>query len=332
MNAPDFPLVVVVPRHSLRRERSMSTEIQALVSSFVIVSLMCYGVYLGITTGKAATTPTRATKTGVVKQSMEGDQPITPRGSGKERTPVQQVTHVKPVTSGRKNGTASSADRRVSSAADRADALVLESLKAARQGLFTKANDLAQEARRLCPNHPAATGAWYIAAYAEQYTGLADEALSRLNGAHDDIDLGPKYGRSAFVERNGDAYTFRTKGGHKSFTATQLNNMDGVRFRIARQFLDNGDMPANDLILAAIHHLKNIDESGSYSRYNPERSLVAAQARCRGAADRGGEVSGHARHLLDLFAWLQACTASRDDGHGTLVDAPAPRSNSVAAR
>lgn len=332
MDSPQIRFVVVVQRHSPRRRQSMAGELYALASSFVIVGLICYGVYLGIATGKSATAATQVPKATVVMRSTQTARPVKHRGAGKNQSPIRQVSHVVLATGSRRNGITASAERRGGGGVARADALVLESLQAARQGMFTKANDLAQEARRICPTHPAATGAWYVAAYAAQYPDLADEALSRLNGTNDDIDLGSRYGRSAFVERTGDTYTFRCKGGNKTFTAATLNSMDGVRFRIARQFLDDGGMPANDLILAAVHHLKNLDAAGNYSQYNRERSLVAAQARCRRAVGRDADVSKHARHLLALFDWLQARADSDAGGHGPLDELPTLQSRTVAVR
>jgi hypothetical protein len=81
--------------------------------------------------------------------------------------------------------------------------------------------------------------------------------------------------------------------------------MNGVRFRITRQFLDNADLPANNLILAAVHHLKSIDETGNYNHANADTCLDAAVARCQKAASRSDVVAEQAKQILELFDWMR---------------------------
>jgi hypothetical protein len=168
--------------------------------------------------------------------------------------------------------------------------------------MFIRANDLADDARHVWPDHPAAEGARYLAAYAEKYPALADEAIERISG--DNVDLGPKYGRAAFIERMGDTYKFHRQGGKLELTIAALNGTDGVRFCITRQFLDNADLTANHLILAAIHYLKNLDETGCCNVKAPEKCLAAAVARCSRATGRNDEAAEHAKHMRALFEWL----------------------------
>ena len=103
---------------------------------------------------------------------------------------------------------------------------------------------------------------------------IGAKARSRIGG--DNVDLGPKFGRAAFVEREGDTYKFRWQGGALKLTITELDATDGVRFSITRQFLGYADFTANHLILAAVHHLKNIDETGGCNVEAPEKCLAAA--------------------------------------------------------
>jgi hypothetical protein len=196
--------------------------------------------------------------------------------------------------------------------ATEADGLVMRSLEAAKDGRFASANDLAKQALRVFPQHRAAVGAWLLAGYGQQYTKLADERLAQLNNNNDEIELGTRYGRAAFIERNDDVYTLRCRGSNKEFTVQQLNGMNGVRFRITRQFLDNADLPANNLILAAVHHLKSIDETGNYNHANADACLDAAVARCQKAASRSDVVAEQAKQILELFDWMRGRPLDHD--------------------
>jgi hypothetical protein len=310
MNPPPVPPFFVVTERPRRSTRSTLSRVFSFVSSLAVVGLICFGVYLGITTNKPFKQGADGRAPGLVNAPPEAPRPIMPPSGGNPPEPIQPVVH-NPMPGAGSGGvqTASPNDPKAEKIA-RADALVHAALKAAKQGMFVKANDLADEARRVCPDHPAATGAWYLAAYAKEYPALADEARERISG--DNVDLGPKFGRAAFVEREGDTYKFRWEGGKLELTITELDAMDGVRFSITRQFLGNADFTANHLILAAVHHLKNIDETGGGNVEAPEKCLAAAVDRCKQAAGQDDAAAEHAKHMIALFAWLEAQPAAND--------------------
>jgi hypothetical protein len=280
-------------------------ELFGLVSSLAIVGLICCGVYFGVTSNKPFMKGAEAGPPVVMKPRTHTAKPIIPDGGGKVAETVKQTTHEQPVLEkGISDFEGSDPKKQQDKEINGPDALVHESLKAAKQGMFSKANDLAYEACQLSSDHPATTGAWYLAAYAEKYPDLADEALEKLSG--DDIYLGPTYGRMVFVEREGDVYKFRGRGRKLELMLAEREKMDDVRFEMTRTFLDNADHIANHLILAAVHYLKNIDETGRYNFRDSKRCLDAAIARCEIAAGQDDEVAKHAKHMLELFAWLES--------------------------
>lgn len=309
MSPTEFPQFVVTPRRPAYR-RQAAVPLPVLLLSVVLPTVITAAMNLGSSDVLLQVVkPLLQTPRTAALPPRESERPMTRVGSGAPATQVQQVRYEQVSTgNGRKAVHKPAAVDRTA----KVNRLIGESLKAARQGLFVKANDLAQDALQLQPDHQAAKGAWYLAAYAKQYTDLADEALSRLNSANTDVYLGPKYGRGAFVERDGDVVSFRCKGGKQSFTLQQLNSMDGVRFRITRQYLDNADNPANHLILAGMHYLKCIDEKGSFNAADPAACLDAAMTRCSKAVDANAEASGHAKDILALLVWLKGQPSLND--------------------
>lgn len=301
MHPSESPVIIVRTRRPRGPHPSALATLMPVLSvvwAVGLVGLIAYAMSLG---PRKPTTVSKVAPPKVVTVApRESARPLPQRGAGRD---ARQVRHVVYDKSDPRTRTSPTPVVGAKDHIERADALVVESLGAAKEGLFVKANDLAQDALRLCPDHPAATGAWYLAAYAQQYTKLADEALERLNG---DVDLGSKYGIAAFIERNGDTYTFRCRGANRKFTSRQLGAMNGVRFRITRQFLDNAENPANDLILAAVHYLKSIDTSGNQNLANPAASLDAAVTRCTNATRGADGLAEHAGHVLALFRWLEA--------------------------
>lgn len=283
------------------------SELFRFVSSFVIVGLICGGVYLGVTLNGPLMKGADAGTVNVLSRPTKPARPTVPNGGGKAPEQIRPATYEVPISDkeGSDSRTSEPTHSQTNSGA-RADILVHESLAAAKHGEFGKANDLANEARQLASDHPAATGAWYLAAYAKNYPDLADEALEKMGG--DDIYLGAKYGRVAFVERDEDTYKFRWRGGKLELSLAELKKMDDVRFGLTRKYLDNANHTANHLILAAVHYLKNIDETGRYNLEEPVTCLGAAVARCEIAVGKGDEVSEHARQMLALFAWLESQT------------------------
>ena len=212
MNPPPVPPFVLVTERPRRPTRSMWSRVYSFVSSLAVVGLICCGVYFGVTSNKPFMKGAEAGPPVVVKPRTHTAKPIIPDGGGKVAETVKQTTHEQPVLDDvTSDFEGSDSKKPQNEEIARPDALVHESLKAAKQGMFGKANDLADEARQLAYDHPAAKGAWYLAAYAEKYPDLADEALEKLSG--DDVYLGRKFGRVAFVARDGDLYQFRWRGG-----------------------------------------------------------------------------------------------------------------------
>lgn len=182
-----------------------------------------------------------------------------------------------------------------------ADSLLDETLRKIGAGAFAEADKLAQEAIALEPESLRAKGIWCLGAYAQKYLVLADEAIDELDGSCI-INFGGNYGQAAFIERNGDQFTFRCNGENVPFSLAQLNSIDGVRFRIAARWLDGAGLPANDLILGSILYIKKLDDTG---RYLGSRGPWKAAARKRWqkaleAPDAPADVRQHAEWLLSL--------------------------------
>jgi hypothetical protein len=178
--------------------------------------------------------------------------------------------------------------------------LVQDGIKACREGWFEAAVDLGREVARLAPNDPRGKAVQLLALYAEQYPKLADEAIDRMNGAVE-VYLGRRYGLGAFVERNGDELVFMANGRHVRLTVRELIALDGVRFRVTKQYLENGNQPANDLILGAIHYPKQLKRDGTFDQTGV-LSQQAARDRWETAARTHDEqVADHARSLLSLL-------------------------------
>lgn len=186
---------------------------------------------------------------------------------------------------------------------DQAKALV--HLKSAfanvRKGSFDEADLDAQKALMAAPDCDEAEAMRLAVAYVRQYPQHADEALAALN-ENDVVDLGPKFGRAAFISRDDNgAITFQVKGRPKAFTPADLARISGVRFRITESFLDNASNPANDLILGAVHFVKRLDADGNVERDGTAAS-DAARERWRKAELAGeGQIGEQAGWLLKLL-------------------------------
>ena len=138
---------------------------------------------------------------------------------------------------------------------------IKNAIKNARQGSFDEADRDAQKALRAAPGFQEAAAVRFLVAYQRQYSDLADKALDALNG-NNVVFLGKKYGNVAFIERNDDSIKFRVQGRNKAFTVKELNGTPGVRFGITKQFLDNAQNPANNLILGAWHFITQQTSDG----------------------------------------------------------------------
>lgn len=122
------------------------------------------------------------------------------------------------------------------------------------------ADEIAEEPGRPAADDSAETMR-LVAAYQEQYSELADEALRALNG-NNEIDLSPRYGRGAFLEQDDDSVTFQINGRPKKLRINELNGIPGVRFRITQNYLSNADNAANELILGAYHYASGLNDRG----------------------------------------------------------------------
>lgn len=134
-----------------------------------------------------------------------------------------------------------------------------DALTLARQGSFDEALRLSQRAAKALPDQ--GEGLELIVEYSRQYPGLADQAVKALNGSSE-VDLGRPFGKAQFVDQNANEITFFAKGQHETFSIEKFNSLKGVRFRVTRDFLDNAENPANDLILGACHFLMKVNDKG----------------------------------------------------------------------
>jgi hypothetical protein len=178
--------------------------------------------------------------------------------------------------------------------------VIEQAIIACREGRFDDADELGLKAMRAAPADPRGEAVRRLQAYVRQYSDLADQAVDGMNGATE-VDLGRPYGVGAFVERAGDEIVFLARGRHERFTVERFNSLDGVRFRVTRQFLENGGKSANDLILGAVHFVQQRDEKGAFQA-DGSGVHQAAQARWTAASRSTAPlIADHARALLSLL-------------------------------
>jgi len=139
---------------------------------------------------------------------------------------------------------------------------VKQAVENCRKGNFKEADSDAQKALKINPRFEEAKTVRILIGYAKQYPKLATDAENALNG-NCEVDLGSKYGKALFIEKDDQSVTFRTKGQNKRFSRKELQGIPGVRFRITQQFLGNADNNANDLILGAFQFLRHVDANGN---------------------------------------------------------------------
>jgi hypothetical protein len=147
-----------------------------------------------------------------------------------------------------------------------------------RKGFFDEADLDANKALAASPGLDEAEAMRLTAAYVRQYTGLAEDARKSLNG-NNVVDLGPKWGKGAFIEQDAETVTFRVRGKNKRFSVAELDAIPGARFRITAAFLDNAENPVNDLILGAYQFVRQLDADGMVVRRGneiPSRWLKAS--------------------------------------------------------
>ena len=183
-----------------------------------------------------------------------------------------------------------------------ADPHMKAALEDCQRGFFDEAVLDAQKACEADPDCEAANAMQVAVAYLRQYSTLADDAMAALNESCV-VDLGPKHGQAAFLERDATdgAIKFQVKGRPRKFTAEELDKIPGLRFRVTKDFLDNAENPANDLILGGYHFVMRVDDKGNPDR---RRALDAARSRWDKAAKASDRQSREqAVLLLKLLAW-----------------------------
>lgn len=189
--------------------------------------------------------------------------------------------------------------------------LIADSIKACQEGRFEAAVELGSKAAQLAPHDSRGVAVQLLALYAEQYPGLADEAIDRMNGAVE-LDLGRRYGRGAFVERQGDDLVFRARGRQLRFTVRQFKALNGVRFRVTEQYLANGNKPANDIILGSMHYAKQLKPDGTFDATKTVSQQAARNRWETAARSHDAQVADHARALLSLLDAPLAAQARND--------------------
>lgn len=224
-------------------------------------------------------------------------EPVAPaQGKGQHGTPGQSGQSQVTVSTGAVAPPVGPASK----AGESVEELIASGLKACREGRFDAADDLGTEAARLAPHDPRGHGIRVLTAYLRQYPALSDEAIDRMNGAVE-VDLGRRYGRAAFVDRHDDELVFMANGRHVRLSLEEFNAINGARFQVTRQYLENGHQAANDLILGAFHLVKQIDEAGVY-RPQSDAGRDAARLRWEAVAQSSEtEVADHAQYLLALL-------------------------------
>lgn len=182
---------------------------------------------------------------------------------------------------------------------DRGSALALarealqKALVVSQQGKLDEASRLARSAAKAMPKEAGALQ--LMLEYVGQYEKLADQARLRLNGSNE-VDLGQPHGKAQFVEQDAQRIMFFLRGRHLKFTIQEFNALAGVRFRVARDFLDRApNRPANDLILGACHYLHQWNGDGNSSL---EASLREAENRFKRAARSSDPLVREHGHLF----------------------------------
>ena len=236
----DLPVMI---RTTVRRSRTgfKLDNIVGLIS--IVVMLGIAGLWFELMKPRTAPRPRPA----VVPPAK---RPVVPLGNGWAAHPKPQPAPQPQVPPPVRLQNTAAAEEHITNA-----------IKNARQGSFDEADRDAQKALRAAPGFQEAAAVRFLVAYQRQYSDLADKALDALNG-NNVVFLGKKYGNVAFIERNGNSITFRVPGRNKAFTVKELNGTPGVRFGITKQFLDNAQNPANNLILGAWHFITQQTSDG----------------------------------------------------------------------
>lgn len=222
-----LPSIYVSRRPGRHRARQMPFfEMVFAIGCLAIVGYVAYRLVERVTNPDAARRTVARATTRVMPATGGGRRPKS-AGTEQRRIPTPQKTVSSP------GSPRSERD---------AESLIRAGLKACREGLFDVANDYGVAATAVAPDDLRGFAIQVLAAYAPQYSKLADEAVERMNGSVE-VDLGKPHGIGAFVENTHEQIVFIANGRHVRYTPAEFNNLFSVRFRVARAFLDNGKLP-----------------------------------------------------------------------------------------
>ncbi len=292
---PDILRTVTPQRRSRRRQKHSLPVVEAAFAGGTLLILAVFAMSLV----DRIEPPVRVANN-THRHSQPHVRPAAPvvvaRGRGAQG---EKVTNTNPAGTG-KGGSSRASVSPATSSTQECEQHVIAAIQACREGRFDAADDFGRKATKASPKDPRGLAVRLLAGYLQQYPVLADEAINRMNAAVE-VDLGRPHGIGAFVDRHDDEVVFIANGRHVTFSLREFNALNGVRFRVTRQFLENGRQPANDLILGAMHFVKQIDETGVY-REGGESSRRAASIRWQAAAgSHDAQVAGHAKTLLALM-------------------------------
>lgn len=170
-----------------------------------------------------------------------------------------------------------------------------EALRACRESRFDDAKAIGKTL-----GGPDGLAVCLLADYLRQYEKLSRDAILRMNGAVE-VDLGPNHGVGAFVDHIDGTLVFMCRGRHVRIPVDEFDDLTAARFRITRQFVANGGMPANDLILAAAHFVYEIDDEGE-SDADGHRAREAARSHLMVATSASDpDVAKQAKMFLTLI-------------------------------
>ena len=262
----DPPVVRTTPYY--RRPTISAGEIVLGVVSLVVV-LLGIGFGLFVFTNPRPSPKSQTTRT----PSPPSPTPLAlPQGGGRPSpTPSPSpVPMPQPITEGDGGGGKNEALAHLKTAVSKL-----------RQGLLDVGMDYARKAWKEPRYREAADTVQLVSGYLKQYARLSDEALHALNNNNLEVDLGPEYGKCAFVDKGDGWIKFRVNGMNRQFSIQELTNLVGVRFRITSGYLDNASNPANDLILGSYQYVHGLDDKGVPARKGvnpiPNRWVTASQ-------------------------------------------------------
>ena len=241
---PKLPNIVELRPHRSRRSAFDANNIASLIGVLAMLFIMGVVFTLFVNQWWEDIKPKKVPNALPI---VAPDEPIdVPKGAGKSLPPKRVQAEVAAPLNVNKE----------------ASQHVKQAVENCRKGNFKEADFDAQKALKINPRFEEANAVRILIGYAKQYSQLATSAENALN-ENCEVDLGSKYGKAWFIEKDDQSVTFRTNGQNKRFSRKELQCIPGVRFRITQQFLANANNPANDLILGAFQFLRHVDENGN---------------------------------------------------------------------